>query len=174
VKANDPSGAARKRATALHDGFEIGILLKGIHGALEIVGGALLLLVKPELLTHFVRLLTQHELSADPNDLLANLILQASQRYSVSVQHFGVAYLLTHGLVKVVLVLLLWKRRLWAYPLAAASLVLFIAYQAARWTTTHSIFLVLLSVFDAAMIWLTLVEYHRLRCDPWRRCRDEP
>jgi uncharacterized membrane protein len=153
------------RVDLLHAGFELGVLLKAILALLEIVGGVLLLFVSPSLLGRLLRLLTQNELAEDPSDLLANLILRASERYSISTQHFGVLYLLSHGSVKLVLVLLLWRRKLWAYPLAVAALALFILYQALRWTTTHSVFLVVFTVLDLAIIWLTLVEYRKLRRD---------
>ncbi|MDA8425876.1 MAG: DUF2127 domain-containing protein [Treponema sp.] len=159
----------RRRAQVLHETFEAGILLKGAHAILEMIGAVLLWFVKPESLSRLVRFLTQGELSEDPRDYLVNLMLQASQRYSVSAQHFGVFYLLSHGLVNLGLVFLLWRRKLWAYPAVVAVLCLFIAYQVLRWTGTHSFFLIFLSLFDAAMIWLTLVEYRRLHGDPRKR-----
>jgi uncharacterized membrane protein len=154
---------AEKQKKLLHAGFEIGILLKGLHAALEIVGGFLLLFVNPEFLRRVISFLTRKELVEDPKDALANLLLYAGQSYSVSSQRFGVNYLLSHGVVQFVLVLLLWRKKLWAYPLAVASLVLFIAFQALRWTSTHSWFLVFLTVLDAAIIYLTVVEYRRIR-----------
>ena len=149
--------------SVLHAGFEVGILLKGLHAALEIVGGVLLLLVNPASLNKIVKVLTQNELAEDPRDLLANFIVRMSARYSMSAQHFGVVYLLSHGGIKIVLVLLLWRKKIWAYPLAVATLVLFIIYQVIRWTTTHSAFLVVVTALDALMILLTIVEYRRIR-----------
>ena len=154
---------AREKSSLLHVGFEIAILLKGIHAVLEVVGGILLWLVRPETLNRWIHLLTQNELAEDPKDLIANLLVRTGQHYSVNAQHFGVFYLLSHGLVKVVLVLLLWRRKLWAYPLAVAVLVLFIAYQVFRFSSTHSAFLIVLSALDALIIWLTLSEYARLK-----------
>jgi uncharacterized membrane protein len=151
------------KSSILHAGFEIGILLKGIYAALEIIGGMFLWLVKPSTIDSWVLKLTQSELIEDPNDLLANLIVRLSGHYSVGTQMFGVYYLLSHGIVKVVLVTLLLQKRRWAYPAAIVVLALFIGYQLVRWTTTRSPFLLVISVFDAAMIWLTVVEYRRLR-----------
>ena len=153
----------KQRPAILHIGFEVAILLKGIHAALEVVGGVLLGFIKPDTLVWWIRLLTQNELAEDPKDFLANLLMRAGERYTVDAQHFGVLYLLSHGLVKVVLVLLLWRRKLWAYPLAVAVLGLFIAYQIFRWTSTHSTFLIFLSALDAIIIWLTMAEYGRLK-----------
>ncbi len=147
----------------LHLGFEAALLLKGLHAALEIVGGVLLWFVRPDALNTLVRILTQNELVEDPKDLVANLLVRMGQHYSANAQHFGVFYLLSHGLVKVVLVLLLWRRKLWAYPLAVEVLVLFIAYQVFRWTSTHSILLIFLSALDGLIIWLTVAEYRRLK-----------
>jgi uncharacterized membrane protein len=136
---------------------------------LEIVGSVLLWFVKPESLSRLVRILTQNELSEDPRDLVVSWMLKASAHYSLSAQRFGVFYLLSHGLVNFGLVLLLWRRKLWAYPAVVGVLCLFIGYQFLRWTGTHSFFLIFLSLFDAAMIWLTLVEYRRLRAEPMKR-----
>jgi uncharacterized membrane protein len=42
--------------------FEVGIVLKGLDGLLEIAGGVLLLLIKPQYLNQLASTLTQHEL----------------------------------------------------------------------------------------------------------------
>ena len=154
---------SKRKPSALHLGFEVAILLKGVHASLEIAGGVLLWFVKPQTLTTWIQALTQNELAENPSDLIANLLVRAGQHYTVNSQHFGVFYLLSHGVVKVVLVLLLWRKKLWAYPLAVAVLALFIAYQIFRWTSTHSLFLILLSTVDGVIIWLTLAEYSRLK-----------
>jgi uncharacterized membrane protein len=89
--------------------FRIGILLKGANALLEIIGGTLLAFANPSLVTQFVVLFTQEELSEDPHDSVANYLLQIAQGYSVSTQIFGAAYLLVHGIVKIVLVWALLK-----------------------------------------------------------------
>ncbi len=158
-----PKSDGGTKPSVLHVGFEVAILLKGVHAALEIVGGLLLWLVNPSTLNSWIRLLTQNELAEDPKDYVAHLLRRMGQHYSVNAQHFGVFYLLTHGLIKVVLVMLLWRGKLWAYPLMVVVLILFIAYQIFRWTSTHSSTLIFLSGFDAIFVWLTLAEYRRLK-----------
>ena len=44
----------------LHISFELGLLLKGIYGLLEIIGGVLLLFLNPSRLSNLMFLLTQH------------------------------------------------------------------------------------------------------------------
>jgi uncharacterized membrane protein len=51
--------------------FEVGILLKGLDGLLEVLGGLLLLVVSPATIDRVVTSLTRHELSEDPRDVLA-------------------------------------------------------------------------------------------------------
>lgn len=41
--------------------FEVGIILKGLDGALESIGGILLLLVSPAQINHIVGKTTQHD-----------------------------------------------------------------------------------------------------------------
>lgn len=145
----------------VHVGFEIGLLLKGIHGLMEIIGGVFLLFLSPNRLNWLTHFLTLHELSEDPKDKLANFLLTLSGSFSISTQHFAQFYLISHGIIKCLLILLLWRKKLWAYPLTIVSLILFIAYQAYRYTLTQSFFLILLTIFDVVMIALTYFEYKR-------------
>ena len=149
------------RSDILHLGFEIALLLKAINGAMEIVGGILLMFINSSYLNHVAAMLTQSELSEDPNDVIANAILTLSRSYSVSAQNFGIFYLLSHGIIKLVLVVLLWQKRLWAYPLTIIFVTLFIAYQTYRYTIDHSFMMILLTILDLVVVILTFVEYKR-------------
>ena len=62
--------------------FDIGIFFKGLDGVLEIMGGLLLFVVKPQTVTGIITTLTQHELSEDPHDLIASQLVQLAQDYS--------------------------------------------------------------------------------------------
>src|SRR5579859_5424885 len=61
-----------RRGDLLDRAFLIGIVLKGLDGVLEVAGGILLLLVSPGTIDRITGALTQHELSEDPHDFLAN------------------------------------------------------------------------------------------------------
>ena len=84
--------------------FEVSIFAKGLDGIVELVGGLLLLLVTPAAINQFVGAVTQHELSEDPNDFIASRLLRLSSGLTGPALRFAAAYLLLHGLVKVVLV----------------------------------------------------------------------
>ena len=58
--------------------FEIGIILKGLNGLAELVGGLLLLFVTPSSINRLVAQLTQGELSEDPHDVIAHYLLHTA------------------------------------------------------------------------------------------------
>jgi len=73
-----------------------------------------------------------------------------------------IAYLLIHGLVKVFLVVMLLRRRLWAYPTAIAVFTAFGVYQVYQYSYSRSLFLLALTVLDVAVIVLTAWEWRIL------------
>ncbi len=152
-----------KENRVVHLLFSIGVVTKGIDGALEIIGGTLLFFVDPNQLRHVARILTLHELTEDPHDIVATYLLHTSQRLSPSVVTFGALYLLWHGVVKVGLVAALLLRQRWAYPAAIVAFLLFLIYQLSRYAHTHAAELLVLSVLDVIVIGLTWLEYSRVR-----------
>jgi uncharacterized membrane protein len=145
---------------ALDKTFKIGLVLKGLDGILEVAGGVLLLFLSPDAIEHIVRGLTAEELSEDPHDLIANYLLHTTSHLSSGITLFGAIYLLSHGIAKIVLVALVLRDKLWAYPWLIALLLAFIAYQIYRLAWVHvSVGLTALTVFDAALVWLTWREY---------------
>lgn len=143
--------------------FQIGIILKGLDGILELVGGALLLAVSPAAINRIVAGLTQHELSEDPHDLIATHLLRVSRGLTGSAVGFAAVYLLLHGTVKILLVAALLRNKLWAYPWTIAFLITFIGYQLYRIALTPTLGLTALTIFDAVVAWLAWHEYCKLR-----------
>jgi uncharacterized membrane protein len=129
--------------------FEVGIILKGLDGVLEVLGGLLLLVLSPATIDQVVTSLTQHELSEDPNDFLATHLLKTAHGLTGAAVLFGAVYLLAHGMVKVILVAALLNNQLWAYPWTIAFLGVFIVYQLYRLSLNPSVGLTVLTIFDA-------------------------
>ncbi len=155
--------ALSDRDKTVHLLFDIGLIGKAIDGVLEIIGAVVLYLVSPVQIDGLLKLLTQHELGEDPYDFFANLLLHSAQQISGDSKAFAALFLLWHGAVKVGLVWALSRRLLWAYPLAITAFALFLAYQLYRYTHTHSVWLLALSMLDIFVIVLTWLEYRRLR-----------
>ena len=143
--------------------FDVSITLKGLDGVLEVIGGLLLLFLTPHRLNAIVAFLTQHELSQDPKDFIATHLLFYAQRYTASTALFLAAYLFSHGIIKIVLVVALLQQRLWAYPLAIVVLGAFIVYQIYRLALQLSLGLLALTLFDIFIVGLTVLEYRKQR-----------
>jgi len=149
---------------ALDTTFKVGLVLKGLDGVLEVVGGILLLFLSPQAIAHLVRVLTAHELSEDPHDMIARYLLHTTSHLHHGTTLFGAIYLLSHGIAKIVLVALVLKGKLGAYPWLIGLLLVFIAYQLYQITVVHfSVGLTALTVFDAVLVWLTWREYRAKR-----------
>jgi uncharacterized membrane protein len=147
----------------IHQIFQISVLLKGVHALIECAGGILLYFVTTAEVVMWVNTLTQEELVEDPKDFIANHLMVAAQHLSFGTKTFYSFYLLSHGLVKVLLVAGLLTNRLWAYPASLVTLGLFIVYQAYRYSYTHSLGLIVLSIFDIFIIILIGHEWRILR-----------
>jgi uncharacterized membrane protein len=143
--------------------FEVGIIGKGLNGAVEVVGGLLLLVVTPERIRALAASWTEEELSEDPRDVVAHYVLHTANGLTGHAVLFGAVYLLAHGIVKVVLVVALLLNKLWAYPAMITVLLLFIGYQLYRIALHPTGGLIGLTVFDMVIVALTWREYRQLR-----------
>ena len=143
--------------------FRVGVTLKGLDGGLELIGGIVLLFTTPEAINHVMRALTQHELSQDPNDFIARHLLHSAGELTHGTALFAAVYLITHGVSKIVLVVALLRDELWAYPAMIVLLAAFIVYQLYRLVVRPGVGLVLLTAFDALIVWLTGREYRSKR-----------
>ena len=141
--------------------FKVSLVLKGLDGVLELVGGVILLFLTPQAIASIAKTVTQHELASDPHDYIANHILHASAATNASTTIFGALYLISHGIVKIVLVTAVLKNKLWAYPWMVAFLVIFIGYQIYRMSYKFSYGMLLLTIFDIFIVVLTVIEYRR-------------
>lgn len=154
---------AFKSGSLLHRSFRLSISLKGLHALLEAIGGILLLKVDPNAINRILWNILRQELSEDPRDFIATHLLRASHQFASGGRLFASMYLLSHGAVKVVLVIALLMNKLWAYPLMITVLATFIVYQVYRFSYSHSVSMILLTVFDVVVISLTWIEYQQQR-----------
>lgn len=143
----------------IHRIFKISVLLKGANALIEVGGGLVVTLVSASSIRRFINLLTQGELTEDPHDFIATHLLKMSESFQVSTQHFYAYYLLSHGAIKVLLVIGLLRNKLWAYPGSLVVLGFFIVYQIYRSSQTHGLGLVFLTAFDLVVMLLIWHEY---------------
>jgi uncharacterized membrane protein len=147
----------------LHLLFELTLGFKAVFALAEIIAGVATYLVPQRYFLALVLWVTRDEFAEDPHDLVANFLLHTVQHLSVDAQRFAGLYLLAHGVIKLWLVAGLLRERLWYFPVSIVIFALFIAYQSYRFTYTHSVWLVLVTALDVAVIALTWHEYRYLR-----------
>ncbi len=143
--------------------FRISIALKFIDGILEVFASLLLSIFTSQVIASIVQIIFAHELANDPNDFIANYLIQTSLNISNNAQLFAAIFLLIHGLIKIILSLGLWYEKVKFYPISAFVLTALIIYQTYRFTHTHSIILFLLTLIDILIVILIWVEYTRLK-----------
>jgi uncharacterized membrane protein len=152
-----------KATTTLDRAFEVGLLLKGIDGLVETVSGVVFLFIKPSQVTSIVHKLTAHTLAVHPHNFIATHIVRYAATFTKGAAIFAGLYLLAHGVVKLVLVVEILREHLWAY----AGLIIvtsgFIVYQVVEIIIKPRFSFIALTIFDAVIVWLTVVEYGRQR-----------
>ena len=156
------STAASRREQRLHRFFEITLLLKALFAVGEIVAALGIYIAPLDTISDFVGAITQAELAKHPHDIVAAHLAEWAQNLSVGTQHFVALYLLSHGAVKLWVIIGLMRERLWYYPVALVLFTLFVVYQIHRYTLTHSVSLILITIIDLVVIWLTWHEYRYL------------
>jgi uncharacterized membrane protein len=146
----------------LHRFFELGMLIKGVDGGLELVGGLLLVFLSPAAINRVVFFFVEGELKEDPTDLVANLLLHTT-RSAIQVRVPASVFLIVHGIVKLVLVAGLATGRLWSYPAAFLVFAGFTVYQFYQLTQQYSLFLEAVTILDVVVILLIIAEYRQMR-----------
>ena len=157
----------------IHLIFELSLIAKAVIALFEIIGGVLVYFISQQFLIDLVHAITQDELIEDPRDFIANYLLHSAQNFSISSQHFAAFFLLSHGVIKMFLIVGLLRKKLWFYPTAIVVFGLFIAYQLYRFSYTHSLWLLLITILDIAVIWLTWHEYKYLRVPHMHGSKEE-
>jgi uncharacterized membrane protein len=133
----------------LHQLFLFSVALKGIHALLEFAGGIALYFFSTEAIAGW---LWEASRSSD-------WVAQFAHSFSSREHEFYAFYLVSHGIVNGAIVGGLLLRKVWAYHATFVVLTLFIAYQLHRYSYTHDIGLIVISVIDLIVIVLAWNEY---------------
>lgn len=155
--------STEKKKSFVDRAFRISLVIKGIDGILELIGGALLLFVKPAAIGRTIGFLTRHELAQDPNDFFANFFLHTAHQLSVSTEFLASIYLLAHGIIKVALVIGILTGRRKLYPYALFFLGLFVLIEFGRIIEVFSVGIFVLMLFDLFVITMVWLEFQRAR-----------
>lgn len=144
--------ARRDRAAAV--AYQIGIWLKGIDGLVELIAG-LLLWLAPSVLRGALAPL----IATDADDRAVRLLVadwagRLDTGIAAGPSHVVIIFLLTHGIIKIVLAYCLIRGFHWVYPYAIAILGLFTLYQLYAVIRTPSVGGIVFLAIDVAIVWL--------------------
>jgi len=143
--------------------FRISIIIKGLDALLEIVSGGFLLLITPHQIQSFTHWATSRELANDPHDFIATALTHSTHSLTTGSTTYAGVYLLSHGVIKMFVIINVLRNKYWAYPLLILVLLGFIIYQVIDIVQKHSITMILLSIFDAFVIIMTWLEWQKQR-----------
>jgi len=144
--------------------FQIAVVLKGIDGGVQLIGGLLLIVIPPAAITGLANAIITRDLLGDPGGTLAQHLQTAASNFAGGgTRLFAIIYLLAHGVIKLALVWALLKRILLAFPVGVVVLAAFVVYEVWRAVHTHSIMLPIFAALDLVIIVLVIREYFKLR-----------
>lgn len=145
--------------------FAVSIVLKGLDGAVELIGGIALLFISPARLRHWLGDVVEFVLVGHERSPVFHWAIHLGDSWGTRTTLFAAAYLLLHGIIKVVLVWALLRQQLWAYPWMLAALAVFIALQCYELVVHFTWGMLALTLFDVFIVFLTAREWqlHRQR-----------
>jgi len=150
------SSPSRNRLHAL---FEAGMIIKGSDSVIETTLGFLFYFLSSQKVNEIILGFFGNELTEQPRDAVLNFFLHGFNGISPSAQSFWAFIFLAHGLTKIFLVLGLYRKKIWVYPVAAGAFALFALYQIYHLFYSPSALVELLTTFDFLFIYLILNEY---------------
>ncbi|MGT2933600.1 DUF2127 domain-containing protein [Streptococcus catagoni] len=159
-----PKNAGRpKKVQVLDHSFKIMIFTKLAFAIGETLSGILLLVFKHQTIQNLIFILTSGQLKANPKAFIASHLVQLGTVITLSGQRMAALYLLLHGILKLLTLILLLRKKLWAYPLSILLFLGFIVYQMRDFFLTHHFSMIALTLFDLLIIILTWLEYKELK-----------
>lgn len=151
--------------------FRVAVLLKGLDGVVQLLGGVLLLFLPPAAITRLAHAVVARDLLGPPSGALAGHFEVAVEHFAGGGRTFLTAFLIAHGVIKIGLVVGMWCEILPMYPVSMVALGLFVVFEVVRAVQSGSLLLPLFAALDVAIIVLVYREYRELRRDA---VRDRP
>lgn len=139
--------------------FETGVLIKSFIGVFELLGGVLFAFSGDLVANNFIIYMAQQEVAEDPNDFIATHVISAANDLQPNANIFPVIYLISHGIINILLSMALFRNKMWAFPLAIFGFGFFIVYQIYRYLHTYSLALLALTLFDIFLLVFVWLQY---------------
>jgi len=100
----------------IHRVFLATLAIKAADAILELAAALALALVDFQALRHTALMLVSKHLLHHPQDRVFHWLADVAENFSLDAKTFAAIYLASHGVVKLALVVGLWRNQAWAYP----------------------------------------------------------
>ncbi len=156
-------GSPPERGRGLDLLFRVLVVLKGLHGALELASGLLLLFFSAPHLAEILSRFAWHEMYVAGHPLLGRSLSGAAGHVTGGGKAFAVVYLLVHGGVKLALLVSVFRHMRRWYPVMLVLLGGFLLFELVRLAIRFSPVLAGLAAYDLLLVTLLWREYRRSR-----------
>ena len=152
-----------EKEVLITDLFRVMLVWRIVYGSFKMILGVSLLKFHGMEFADMLAPLMAHELSRDPRDVLVGFIHNWLTHSPQEVTYFLSVYFLFWGLIDIGMSYYLLIHKHWAYPVSAVLIIVFILYEAFRYTHTHSLTLLGVIIIDIVVLGLIVREYRHLK-----------
>ena len=131
------------------------ILLKGAISVFEVIAGSALFFIPSATIIG----LALTVLNYIPDSGIQNKLIQEVATYTSGTVIFVAFYLLSRGLIKVLLIGALLKNKVWAYPASLFVLFALVLYQIGQIYSHHSPIVIAITLFDIFVMYFIYLEW---------------
>ena len=160
-----PNQASERLYQAGHRLFLLGLALKAINAAFELIVGTLLLVLPLETIRAWTQAAVDWVRSILHGAWEAHLV-SALNSVTMATVIFIAWYFLSHGILKAFVIGCLMAKKFWAYPLGIVVFIGFGVYQTWEYFHGGAVFYLVLDVLDLALIGLTALEWRHAARSP--------
>jgi uncharacterized membrane protein len=153
----------QKDKSFVHRAFWLSLFLKGMDGALQLLGGIVVILFEPGTLGKVYRYLTRFLLGKSSHNAEADFIRDAAHSFHISIEVLVCIYLLSHGIIKVLLVYGLLKEKLWVFPAALVGFGFFLALEIYRIGEHFYWAILILMCIDVFVVSMVILEWKKVK-----------
>ena len=152
-----------KKERYWHIFFIISLWFKLFSGIFELGGAGFVAMLNNNQIEKMTSYLSERILGTGIKDIVYLQIVYFLNSFDNRLRMFVVIYLLIHAIVKIVLVICIFKKKIWAYKWMIIVLFIFIFYQVYEMINKFSMGLLILTIIDIFVIILTRHEYEKYK-----------
>jgi uncharacterized membrane protein len=145
--------------------FRLSILLKALGSIGEMITGIAIAFIPGSFVLSVASAFTKGSTGTDLDDMIAHALVHFAHSFAANetLNLLLGGYLFVRGFVQFLIVIALYKNKLWAYPALIIVLIIIIATQAYAIYVSHSITASVVTIIDIITIYLVWHEYHIAR-----------